>query len=263
MPFLKRKIIVGVITLIIGIAIFIHLHSFGIPVLNYHLINSQKINALAITPQEFDEQMAYLHNNGYHTISPDELLDYMQDHKTLPDNPILITFDDGYQDAYTEAYPILKKYNFKATVFLITDYIGNSNRYLTWEQVKEMHDGGFSFGSHTLSHISLSAVTNEEAEFQLIKSKEAIEWRLKKPVRYFAHPGGFYNQATSQLLRDAGYRAAFTVNLGRVNTDSDVYALRRIPIFETGNLFRSFWLRLKITQLVVDVYKVKKLISSY
>ncbi len=263
MAFLKRKIIVGIITLIIGIVTFIHLYSFGIPVLNYHLINAKEIGPLSITPQEFDEQMAYLHNNGYHTISPDELLDYIQNNKTLPDNPILITFDDGYQDAYTEAYPILKKYNFKATVFLITDYIGNDNGYLNWEQVKEMHGSGFTFGSHTLSHVSLAKVTNEEAKYQLLKSKEAIEWRLKKPVRYFAHPGGFYNQATSQLLQDVGYRAAFTVNLGRVNTDSDVYALKRIPIFETKNIFRSFWLRLKITQLVVDAYKVKKLISSY
>lgn len=261
MSFFKKKIIIGLITLVISIAAFIHLHSFGIPVLNYHLINPKKINALAITPEEFNEQMAYLHNNGYNTISPDQLLDHIQDNKELPENPILITFDDGYQDAYTEAYPILKKYNFTATVFLITDYVGNSNRYLNWEQVKEMHDNGFTFGSHTLSHISLSEITNEEAEYQLIKSKEAIEWRLKKPVKYFAHPGGFYNQATSELLKKAGYRAAFTVNFGRVNSDSNVYALKRIPIFESTNVFKTFWLRLKFTQLVIDIGELKKIIG--
>lgn len=261
MPFFKRKIIIGIITLVLGIAAFIHLYSFGIPVLNYHLINPQKINALSITPEEFDEQMAYLHNNGYNTISPDQLLDYIQENKELPDNPILITFDDGYQDAYTEAYPILKKYNFTATIFLITDYVGNSNRYLNWEQVKEMHDNGFTFGSHTLSHISLSKITNEEAEYQLIKSKEAIEWRLKKPVKYFAHPGGFYKQATGQLLKQTGYRAAFTVNFGRVSTDSNVYALKRIPIFESTNVFKNFWLRLNFTQLVIDIGELKKMIG--
>ena len=262
MPFLKRKFIIGLIAFAVGIAAYIHLHSSGIPVLNYHLINSEKINALAITPQEFDEQMSYLHNNGYHTISPDQLMDYIQENKPLPENPILITFDDGYQDAYTEAYPILKKYDFTATVFLITDYVGNSNRYLTWEQVKEMHDGGITFGSHTLSHVSLSKISNEEAEFQLLKSKEAIEWRLKKPVKYFAHPGGFYKQATSELLKQTGYRAAFTVNLGRVNKDSDVYALKRIPIFATKNLFRSFWLRLNVTQLVIDAAELRKIIHN-
>ena len=97
----------------------------------------------------------------------------------------------------------------------------------------------------------------------MIKSKEAIEWRLKKPVTYFAHPGGFYNQQTSQLLKEAGYRAAFTVNLGRVNTDNDVYALKRIPIFATKNGFKNFWLRLKCTQLMIDVGEVKKIIGSH
>lgn len=261
--FFKKKLIIGMLTLLAVIGGVIYWQSDGIPVLNYHLVNKEKLNALSITPEQFDEQMAYLHKNGYTTISPDQLLDYLQDNKPLPEKPILITFDDGYQDTYTEAYPILKKYNFTATVFLVTDYVGNSSRYITWEQVKEMHNNGFTFGSHTLSHVSLSKITNEEAEYQLVKSREAIEWRIKKPVKYFAHPGGFYNQTTSQLLQKSGYRAAFTVNLGRAKADNDVFAMKRIPIFESANVFRSFWLRLKFTQLVVDIGEVKKIISKH
>lgn len=262
MGFFNKKSVIGIFLVIVTIAAFIHFHSSGIPVLNYHLITENKINALSITPQEFDEQMAYLYKNGYTTISPDQLLDYVQNNKELPDNPILITFDDGYRDAYTEAYPILKKYNFIATIFLITDYVGNSERYLTWDQVKEMDKNGFTFGSHTLSHVSLSDITNEAAAYQLTKSREAIEWRLKKPVKYFAHPGGFYNQATSQLLKDANYRGAFTVNFGKVTTNSDVFALKRIPIFETRDVFRTFWLRLKFTQLMIDVGEFRKFLHK-
>jgi len=258
-----KKLIMWIMIGIIFIATLISLNNVGIPVLNYHIISNRKINALAITPQEFEEQMAYLHNNGYSTISPDQLLDYIQYGESLPENPILITFDDGYRDAYLEAYPILKKYNFTATIFLITDYVGNNNRYLSWEQVKEMHDNGFTFGSHTLSHISLADITNEYAEYQLTKSREAIEWRLKEPVKYFAYPGGFYNQTTTQLLKQAGYRGAFTVNFGRDKANSDIFALSRIPIFQSANTFRSFWLRLKFTQLVVDVHAAKKIISNY
>ena len=262
MFFLRKKRIIWVFALIIVIAAVINLNNFGIPVLNYHLISNRKINSLAITPQEFEEQMAYLHDKGYTTISPDQLLDYIQNSRPLPENPILITFDDGYRDTYLEAYPILKKYNFTATIFLITDYVGNNSRYLTWEQVQEMHDNGFIFGSHTLNHISLSESTNEYIEYQLTKSREAIEWHLKEPIKYFAYPGGFYNQTTTQLLKQAGYRGAFTVILGRDKANSDTFALSRIPIFQSTNTFRSFWLRLKFTQLVIDVSAIRKLISN-
>jgi len=261
--FHKKKLIMLMVTAIVLIVAVINLNNFGIPVLNYHLISNQKINSLAITPQEFDEQMSYLHNNGYTTISPDQLLDYIQYSNPLPENPILITFDDGYCDTYLEAYPIMKKYNFTATVFLITDYVGNNSRYLSWEQVKEMHDDGFTFGSHTLDHISLADATNEYVEYQLTKSREAIEWRLKEPIKYFAYPRGFYKQTSTQLLQQTGYRGAFTVNLGRNKTNSDIFALNRIPIFQTANTFRSFWLRLKFTQLVIDVNAAKKNVSNY
>lgn len=262
MSFFKNKLIIGMIILLVVIGGVMYLQSDGIPVLNYHLVNKQKLNALSITPEQFDEQMAYLHKNGYTTISPDQLLDYLQDNKPLPEKPILITFDDGYEDTYTEAYPILQKYNFTATVFLVTDYV-DSERYITWEQVKEMNTNGFTFGSHTLSHVSLAKISNEEAEHQLVKSREAIEWRIKKPVKYFAHPGGFYKAETGQLLQKSGYRAGFTVNLGRAQAGSDVFAIKRIPIFESANIFRSFWLRLKFTQLVVGVGEVKKIISKH
>jgi peptidoglycan/xylan/chitin deacetylase (PgdA/CDA1 family) len=257
----QKKYSLGVLISILLIIVFIYiinLKYFGIPVLNYHIISNREINPIAITPKEFDEQMAYLHNNDYTTISPDDLLDYIQYNAQLPEKPILITFDDGYRDTYTEAYPILKKYNFTATIFLITDYVGNNIRYLNWEQVKEMHSNGFTFGSHTLNHVSLLDASNEYATYQLTKSREGIEWILKEQVKYFAYPGGFYNQTIAQLVKQSGYRAAFAVQLGKNTTTSDIYALSRIPIFKSIHSFNSFWLRLKCTQLVNIISEIRK-----
>ncbi len=259
----RTRYVIGIIILA-ALIFFIYIMSLdyrGVPVLNYHLISSREMNALAITPQEFEEQMLYLRNNGYTAISPDQLVNYIQYNEPLPEKPVLITFDDGYRDTFSEAYPILKKYNLVATVFLITDYVGDNDRYLTWEQVKEMHANGIIFGSHTLNHVSLVDASPEYAEYQLTKSREGIEWRLKEPVKYFAYPGGFYNQAIIQLVKKAGYSAAFTTNMGRARSDSNLFALPRIPIFKAFHTFTSFRLRLKFTQLVIDANALRKFLT--
>lgn len=231
----------------------------GIPVLNYHEVQDNVNNPLALSIAEFDEQMAYLSKHGYHSITPDELLSYLQNDIPLPDKSVLITFDDGYRNNYINAYPILKKYGFTATIFLITDVVGHNDWYLDWEQVKEMQQAGFVFGSHTLSHVPLVALSNEEALFQLKKSKEGIEWRLGVPVEYFAYPTGAYNENTRQLVKQAGYKAAFSVDFGRVGKNSNIYSLERVPIFKSKLSFHDFYLRLKFTKLV----EINKVIKSY
>ncbi len=106
-------------------------------VLNYHMVNSMFIS-LAIEPDDFDWQMKYLVDHGYHTITPDELYDFLAGTGKLPERPVLITFDDGYVDNYTTAYPILKKYNLKATIFVVTGFLSKRKGYLTWDQLREM-----------------------------------------------------------------------------------------------------------------------------
>ena len=112
-------------------------------VLNYHMVNRMFIS-LAIEPEDFDWQMKYLVEHGYHTISPDELYDFLAGTGRLPDRPVLITFDDGYVDNYTTAYPILKKYNLKATIFVVTGFLGKRKGYLTWDQMREMEKNGIT-----------------------------------------------------------------------------------------------------------------------
>jgi len=235
----------------------------GIPVLNYHQINNESHNALTLSDTEFEAQIKYLAQEGYTAISPDQLADYLQYGKELPNKPILITFDDGYEDNYQVAYPILQRYHYKATIFLITDFVGNNSRYLTWKQIKEMSDNGINFESHTLSHIILPKASDEELHAQLIKSKEALEWRLGKKVEFLAYPGGKYDQRIIQSVKEAGYRAAFTVNFGRNKMNSTMYTLHRIPIFGgVSHTFFRFWLRLKFTQVFDSLQDFKNFLLN-
>lgn len=228
----------------------------GIPVLNYHQINDTSRTPLAVTTQDFDKQMDYLHKSGYSAISPEQLADYLEFGKALPPNPVLITFDDGYIDNYVNAYPILQKYNFTATFFVITDYVGRNGQYMSWKQIRDMQSHGLSFQSHTVSHLLLADISDEEMQNQLINSKKALEWHLQTSVNFLAYPGGSYNQHVISLTRQAGYRAAFTVNLGRT-TAGDLFALNRIPIFGGRHSYYHFILRLKYTEAAIALRNLK------
>jgi peptidoglycan/xylan/chitin deacetylase (PgdA/CDA1 family) len=214
-----------------------------VPVLNYHKVDNIQ-HALALTPDEFDEQMGYLAENGYHTISPDQLVGYLKYGRPLPDKPVLITFDDGYLDNYTNAYPILKKYHFTATIFLVTSLVGADERFMTWDQVREMQKSGFTFGSHTVHHQALTKLTPEQVQEELLGSRDEMERRLGAKPRYFAYPTGAYNRQLAETVRLAGYRAAFTIRYGEVGLESDQYALERIALYKSGHSFRSFFYRL-------------------
>ncbi|WP_312521897.1 polysaccharide deacetylase family protein [Anaerospora sp.] len=236
--------------------------SAGIPVLNYHQVEDNANNPLALSVKNFDRQMAYLADKGYTAITADQLFAYLYQKGSLPPKPVLITFDDGYADNYTNAYPIMKKYGFTAIIFLITDVVGHDSWYMNWDQVKEMRQSGFQFGSHTLSHVPLAEVSPEEAKHQLVKSKEGIEWRLGDPVHYLAYPGGSYNQQVKDAVTAAGYKAAFTVDFGRVNHNSDPLELERVPILKSRGTFVDFYLRLNFTKMIELAKELKNSIRN-
>ncbi|MDR3564954.1 MAG: polysaccharide deacetylase family protein [Negativicutes bacterium] len=220
-----------------------------VPVLVYHKVDTL-YHALSMTPQEFDEQMSYLYENGYHTITPDQLMAYIKYGKDLPEKPVLITFDDGYLDNYTNAYFIMKKYGFTGTIFLVTSLVGQDSRFMNWEQAREMQQGGFVFGSHTVDHQPLTKLTPEEALAELVDSSEIIEQELGVKPCYFAYPTGAYNQQLEQLVRQAGYKAAFTIRFGQAGLESDPLAIERIPVFKSSQSFRSFYYRLTAAPLL-------------
>lgn len=236
----------------------------GVPVLNYHQINDVDHNAMTITTKQFEAQMKYLSDNNYTAISPDQLIDHLETGAPLPPHPVLITFDDGYKDNYLNAFPILKKYQMTATIFLISDYVSTYEKYLTWDEIALMQRDGIDFESHTLSHMNLiEAASDEELQQQLAGSKAALEWHLGKQVNYIAYPCGTYNPKIMSQTKATGYRGAFTVNFGRDDHDDAQYALDRIPVFGgNSHTYLRFRLRLKLTpvfsyldQLKTDLQK--------
>ncbi len=230
----------------------------GIPVLNYHQINPTDINALTVSPDAFDEQMKYLHDNGYNTISPDDLRNHLVNNAPLPAHPILITFDDGYRDNYEYAYPILKQYDMKATIFLVSDFMDRFDKYLTWKQVYEMSENNIYMGSHTLSHIPLTQITPEEMEQQLMGGKLAIEWNIFKFNDFVAYPCGDYDQQVLSETKKAGYKGGFTVYLNYVHSGDDPYTLNRIPIYGNGRMaLQRFWLRLHFATTVGQLERLQ------
>ncbi len=223
----------------------------GVPVLAYHLVDDHYDNTpLAVKVSHFEGQMKYLHDNGYHAITLDQLYKYVSTGSPLPQKPVVITFDDGYEDNYTNAFPILKKYNMKATVFMIADSIG-APRFLTADQLKEMNAYGFDVQSHTYSHRPLTTLDGEEIKAELSHSKVVLEEVLNKKIQYIAYPQGKYDKKVEELTREAGYKLAFTVGPGNYTREDGPMEITRMPIFESNDSYLGFRARLHVSQLVI------------
>jgi peptidoglycan/xylan/chitin deacetylase (PgdA/CDA1 family) len=227
--------------------------SVDVPILQYHKVadTPSACSSLWVTKRVFDQQMAALSAYGYSTISLQDFVDYRNGVGVPPPHPIILTFDDGYENFYTDARPVLNQYGFKATDFLPTDYIGVVQRQnnawdppearcpadmLLWSEAATMLAEGYSFGAHTRSHPhsrALDSLTRVEDEIE--GSRAEIQSRLGAAPAFFAYPFG--EGARSPTLRlqvkKAGYLAALSTQAGVANTlHSDIWALPRIKIIE-------------------------------
>lgn len=232
----------------------------SVAVLNYHQINDKDENALTVKTADFDEQMRYLKENGYNTITPEEMLTAFKNGTPLPEKTVVITFDDGYLDNYENAYPILKKYDLKATIFVITDYVSLYPNYITWDMAKEMQNSGvMNLESHTMDHLNLLKTDKSEARLQLSGSKRWLEAHLKKPVKFLAYPEGDYNAEIIAMVKDLGYEGAFTVFYKLTSKEENPYELSRVPIFGyENNTTERFKLRLTLAPVLSPLERLKK-----
>ena len=220
--------------------------SNGIPILTYHSIDDSE-SVISVSAQKFEKQIRYLNKKGYQTLSLSKAVDYLTQGITLPRKNFIITFDDGYRNNYTEVLPILKKYNFTATIFLTTGHCGKINNWpnqhssipelpmLSWEEVNEMVNYGIEFGAHTQKHANLTYVSRDLARKEIMNSKDEIEKRIEKPVKLFSYPFGAYNKIVKDIVRK-NFIGAISNKPGKINANSDVYALERINA--TGQLFK-------------------------
>lgn len=247
-----------------------------LPVLMYHHLDDTGDDVVTISGELFEEQMKYLGENGYTTVSFDELVDYVSgDLKELPEKPVAIVFDDGYESNYKIAFPILQKYSCKAEICLIGSCVGKDTYkdtgvpmlpYLTWDEAKEMYDSGLvGFGSHTYDMHQYapfeSGTAREsvqplpgESEVDFVEAIRAdhnklsalIKEKLGCEVSVFAYPNGKYTPLAEKLIRSLGVKATLTTRVGmnhiRCGDPESLYLLRRYSINETTDLetFQSY-----------------------
>jgi peptidoglycan/xylan/chitin deacetylase (PgdA/CDA1 family) len=212
-------------------------------ILMYHSIGDERpgMETITVSTEVFRAQMAYLRRHHYRVVPLEEITTALRQGVPIPRRTVAITFDDGYANNYTEAFPVLREYRFPATIFVITDLIGRDMRVygykhliLTRDMIREMDVSGLiTFGSHTCQHIFLSDVENEPARLddELTRSKRALESMTGRAVTLFCYPSGVYTPLIERAVRRAGYAAAVTTapkNHGFLY--QDIYALRRVKM---------------------------------
>ncbi|MBP2627915.1 MAG: polysaccharide deacetylase [Firmicutes bacterium] len=213
----------------------------GVPILAYHQI-SEADDIYSVTAAQFEEQMSYLQDKGYTAISLEQLYYYYNGKISLPDKPIIITFDDGYEDNLLAALPIMEKYNMRSTVFVVSGLVGTSE-YLSWQQIAEMQVRHTEIGSHTVSHISLGDTSPDQQRREVIDSKAILEQHVGS-VKFFAYPFGQFTPITEEILREAGYLGACSGIAGLNPKGVDTYALKRVNVPHPKYGLGEFRLRL-------------------
>jgi peptidoglycan/xylan/chitin deacetylase (PgdA/CDA1 family) len=209
-----------------------------VPILMYHYIREMPPEddvlgrGLTVTPASFDRQINFLKSAGYEAIDFNQMRD-----STLPSKPVIITFDDGYSDAYATAMPALQKYGYKGVFYIITQNVGKES-FLTWSQIKEISDRGMVIGSHTISHPNLAAenMSPEKVRRELIDSKKIIESYTGKVVNDLCYPSGKYNDVVEKVAAEAGYKTATTTHIDVAHSGDQWLALPRLRIKDDSDL---------------------------
>lgn len=200
------------------------------PILLYHQIGYSLINdnPYYVSPEDFESQMQLLKAWGYQTITVSQLANAILNGAELPVRPIVLTFDDGDENTYSAAFPILQKYNFIGTAYIVYNYIGARN-YMSKDQIEALHAAGWEIGSHSLSHIDLTK-NPKRREAEIIQSRKYLEFLLKIPIPTFSYPFGAYDDSSLGYMKDAGYIAAVGLGPDERQGPNNIFYLYRQDI---------------------------------
>lgn len=212
----------------------------SLPILTFHAVDDRD-SVISFPPRLFERGLAKLHEHGRRTVSLQQAVDYLRRGEPFPDRAFAITFDDGYQSVYAEAFPVLQRYEMTATVFLTVGAKGDTEpdtrlpsmegrTMLAWSEIREMHRWGIDVGSHTLTHPDLTRWPRDQVEIEVRDSKTIIQEALGAPVSSFAYPYGFYDRWSRDCAR-RHYACATTGKLDFIRAGSDLYALERIDAY--------------------------------
>ena len=213
----------------------------------YHSISdhveNEKHNKWRVKPKDFESQLSWFHKNNWKSFTISELVKL----DTIPEKSFVITFDDGYEDNYLNAFPILQKYNFKATIYLVPNQKTNHweekntrilSNLLSEKQILSMQNSGLiEFGSHSLSHVNLSKIDDIQLEKELIGSKKEIEKIINKECEAFAYPYGKFDEKIVKAVENAGYKNATVVKRGLFKKEDNLFTIKRIGILGTESFF--------------------------
>lgn len=211
-------------------------YCLNIPVLTYHRVQPQSAaiekgqTSGSVDNGIFDHQIAYLVGNGYHTITAEDLVNALRNHSSLPAKSIVITLDDGYENAYTYAFPIAQRYNIMINLMVSTGLVGNSG-FLSWDQIKEMKTSGLVFlTSHTWSHYAIGQGSSDKIQYEVQTSKQQIEQYTGQTVNVFTYPYGSFSPDAIKILQQDGFIGAFSTIPGTLQCESYIMTLHRTSI---------------------------------
>lgn len=215
-----------------------------VPILMYHQIRvypmpGQKFSkvaaALSVSPESFKKQMQWLNDNNYITINATQLIKYLNKEITFGNKkPIMLTFDDGYENAYKEVIPVMESFKQIGTFYIISTYHGRHG-YLNDDEIKDLEKRGMTIGSHTRNHPNLKTVSASNAADEIIGSKNDLEMLLGHKVVDFAYPYGEHNDAVIALLKKAGYQSAVVINPIVATAQNDLLKLPRIWAYDNAD----------------------------
>ena len=216
--------------------------SYQLPILGYHRVGRARADHVpTVSAEAFERQLACLARHGYRVVGLDELADCLDRGQVLPRRSVAITFDDGYEETATVAWPPLKRFGMPATVFVTPAEVGQPG-FLTWAQVTALAQDGMTIGNHTMHHSYLPAAPEARLAEELVESKRLLEERLGRPIHFISYPVGGFTAAAQAVVRQAGYRLAFTTNRAASLNGVDRFAMRRVKVTERDRhplLFRA------------------------
>lgn len=245
-----------------------------IPILMYHSISeperaNHQLWPFAVSPRVFDEHIKYLKERDYTSLTVTQLITLLcHKRENLPERPVVVTFDDGYADFSTNALPILKRYNFVATLYIPTAFVGSTSSWLwrekehthpmlTWEQIREINMQGIECGGHSHTHPQLDLLPLSAARREIMQNKELLEQNLGQKISSFCYPHGYHSLALQRIVKEVGYSSACGVkyemslettnpfSLGRlfVSADTDLHALTTLLTSSPASMAKALYKR--------------------
>lgn len=212
-----------------------------VPILMYHYIRvnpdpRDKLGEdLSVRPEVFDQQMSWLASHGYHSVTLQAVVRSWKEGHPLPDRPVVLTFDDGYRDVYTAAFPAMERYGFVGVVFAVTNFVGRAG-YASAEELQRLEGKGWEIGAHSMNHVDLTRLGPDALRREVLGSASGLGKLLGSQPVSFAYPAGRWNSEVERTVAQAGIEAAVTTQWGVAKAGSDPWALPRLRIRGSTNI---------------------------